>query len=271
MFTAFNEVRVATPRRASTACFRPPMAVRAWPVPSAPAAPAPRSAAAQGSGWQDIGVVTTFPFLVPLNTTTLPNGTYAVRADLCHQCRATCRAAELRVARRRRRCCGRAVGGGGGGGGCSLRPGGGWSRATPWTAWVISACPCGAAGPGPLGLAAAALSPAVGSTPRAPQGRETPSVWETSPSPRWPPSCQCCRQSPASWERTGQWRLPAHGEVPIPLGSRRYCPYAHCWDSGPGLEPVWHLTLSGTDQGGQPVRLVMDLRFPVIPNVVRTY
>ena len=27
----------------------------------------------------------------------------------------------------------------------------------------------------------------------------------------------------------------------------------------------------GTDQGGQPVRLVLDLRFPVIPNVVRTY
>ena len=31
------------------------------------------------------------------------------------------------------------------------------------------------------------------------------------------------------------------------------------------------LLLSGTDQGGQPVRLVMDLRFPAIPNVVRTY
>ena len=76
---------------------------------------------------------------------------------------------------------------------------------------------------------------------------------------------------PAFWERTGQWRLPAHGEVPIPLGSRRYCPSAPCWDSGPGLVPVWHLTLTGTDQRGQPVRLVMDLRFPPIPNVVRSY
>ena len=76
---------------------------------------------------------------------------------------------------------------------------------------------------------------------------------------------------PAHWQRTGQWRLPAHGELPIPLGSRRRCPYAKCWDSGPVLTPVWHLTLTGTDQGGQPVRLVMDLRFPDIPNVVRTY
>jgi hypothetical protein len=76
---------------------------------------------------------------------------------------------------------------------------------------------------------------------------------------------------PAHWQRTGQWRLPAQGELRIPLGSRRYCPYVKCGDSGPGLEPVWHLTLSGTDQGGQPVRLVMDLRLPVIPNVVRTY
>ena len=76
---------------------------------------------------------------------------------------------------------------------------------------------------------------------------------------------------PAHWQRTGQWRLPAHGEVPIPLGSRRRCPYVKCWDSGPSLAPVWHLTLSGTDQGGQPVRLVLDLRFPDIPNVVRTY
>ena len=76
---------------------------------------------------------------------------------------------------------------------------------------------------------------------------------------------------PAFWERTGQWRLPAHGEVPIFLGSRRYCPSAPCWDSGPGLVPVWHLTLSGTDQRGQPIRLVMDLRLPPIPNVVRSY
>ena len=76
---------------------------------------------------------------------------------------------------------------------------------------------------------------------------------------------------PAHWQRTGQWRLPAHGEVAIPLGSRRRCPYVQCWDSGPGLTPVWHLTLRGTEQGGQPVRLVLDLRFPDIPNVVRTY
>ena len=76
---------------------------------------------------------------------------------------------------------------------------------------------------------------------------------------------------PAYWQRTGQWRLPAYGEVPIPLGSRRSCPYDQCMYSGPGLVPVWQLTLRGTDQGGQPVRLVLDMRFPAIPNVVRTY
>ena len=71
-------------------------------------------------------MVTTFPFLVPLNTTTLPNGTYEVRA-VCATTPADLRAAAgsapttstvLRTS------------GGGGGGGCSLRPGGGWSRAT---------------------------------------------------------------------------------------------------------------------------------------------
>ena len=75
---------------------------------------------------------------------------------------------------------------------------------------------------------------------------------------------------PVHWQRTGQWRLPAHGELSIPLGSRRSCPSAPCWDSGPSLEPMWRLTLTGADQGGQPVRLVLDLRFPAIPNVVRT-
>jgi hypothetical protein len=76
---------------------------------------------------------------------------------------------------------------------------------------------------------------------------------------------------PVHWQTTGQWRLPAQGELTIPLGSHRYCPSAPCWDSGPSLEPLWRLTLRGTDQGGQPVRLVVDLRFPPIPNVVRTY
>ena len=54
---------------------------------------------------------------------------------------------------------------------------------------------------------------------------------------------------PAHWQRSGQWRLPAHGEVAIPLGSRRRCPYVQCWDSGPGLTPVWHLTLTRDGAG----------------------
>src|SRR5262249_29740211 len=92
---------------------------------SGPASPVPRSAGAQDSGWQGIGVVMTFPFLVPLNTTTVPNGTYALRA-VCATDPATLRAvagsapttsAALRTS-------------GGGGGGCSLQPGDAWSRAT---------------------------------------------------------------------------------------------------------------------------------------------
>jgi uncharacterized repeat protein (TIGR01451 family) len=84
-----------------------------------------RSAAAQGSGWQDIGVVTTAPLLLPWNTTTLPDGAYELRV-LC----ATPAAAVA---------AGPAAGpatagvgqspGGSGGGGCSLRPGSGGARA----------------------------------------------------------------------------------------------------------------------------------------------
>ena len=104
------------------------MAVRVWPVPVRPPPLAPGLATAQGLGWQDIGVVTTFPFLVPLNTTTLPNGTYALRAvcatnasDLSAVAgNSPAAASVLRTS----------GGSGGGGGGCSLRPGDGWSRAT---------------------------------------------------------------------------------------------------------------------------------------------
>ena len=73
-------------------------------------------------------MVTTFPFLVPLNTTTLPNGTYAVRAVCATQLAdlATVQAAPTPTV------AGGSTsgGGGGGGGGCSLRPGGGGARAT---------------------------------------------------------------------------------------------------------------------------------------------
>jgi hypothetical protein len=125
VFPAFHEVRVATAQTGLYGVFQAADGRTSLAGTTAPASPAPLSASAQGSGWQDIGEVTTFPFLVPVNTTTLPNGTYEVRA-ICATTPADLRAAAgsapttstvLRTS-------------GGGGGGCSLRPGDGWSRAT---------------------------------------------------------------------------------------------------------------------------------------------
>src|SRR5262245_49138996 len=90
-----------------------------------PASLGAQSAAPQGSGWQHIGVVTTAPLLLPWNTTTLPDGVYALRV-LCATPAAALAAepAEPSAA---------AAGGrstsGSRGGGCSLRPGSEWSHA----------------------------------------------------------------------------------------------------------------------------------------------
>lgn len=73
---------------------------------------------------------------------------------------------------------------------------------------------------------------------------------------------------PAYWEKTGQWSLPARGELRLPLGSRRWCPYVKCWHAGPAFAPVWDITLTGTDQKGQPVQLTLDLRLPYVPDIV---
>ncbi len=126
VFPAFHEVRVATAQTGLYGVFQAADGRTSLAGTTAPASPAPLSAGAQGSGWQDIGVVTTFPFLVPFQTTALPNGTYAVRA-ICATDPAELRAVAgsapttstvLRTS------------GDGGGGGCTLQPGGGWSRAT---------------------------------------------------------------------------------------------------------------------------------------------
>ena len=126
VFPAFHEVRVATAQTGLYGVFQAADGSTSLAGTTAPASPAPLSAGAQGSGWQDIGVVTTFPFLVPFQTTALPNGTYAVRAICATD------PAELRTV------VGSApttstvlrTSGDGGGGGCTLQPGGTWSRAT---------------------------------------------------------------------------------------------------------------------------------------------
>jgi hypothetical protein len=76
------------------------------------------SAAAQGSGWQAIGVVTSAPLLLPWNTTTVPDGVYELRV-LCATPAAALAAGPAELA---------APAGGGprpsgrAGGGCSLWP-----------------------------------------------------------------------------------------------------------------------------------------------------
>ena len=125
VFPAFHEVLVSIAQPGLYGVFQAADGSTGLAGTIGPASLAPRSAGAQGSGWQDIGEVTTFPFLVPLNTTTLPNGTYEVRAI----CATT--PAELRAAAGSAPTTSTVLGtSGGGGGGCSLRPGGGWSRAT---------------------------------------------------------------------------------------------------------------------------------------------
>jgi hypothetical protein len=125
VFTAFNELRVATTQTGLYGVFQATDGSTGLAGSSGLAAPGPRSAAAQGLGWQDIGVVTTFPFLVPLNTTTLPNGTYAVRT-VC-----TTNPAELRAVAASAPTTATALRtSGGDGGGCTLQPGAAWSRST---------------------------------------------------------------------------------------------------------------------------------------------
>jgi hypothetical protein len=70
---------------------------------------------------------------------------------------------------------------------------------------------------------------------------------------------------PVFWEQTGQWILPAVGELRIPLTSYRYCPYVYCSDLG-ALEPEWSITLIGTESSGQPVCHRLTLRLPASPS-----
>ena len=125
VFPAFTVLRVATAQTGLYGVFQAVDGSMGLAGTSAPASPPPLSTGAQGSGWQDIGVVTTFPFLVPLNTTPLPNGTYAVRA-VCSTQLADLAAVQEAPASS---AAGRSASASGGGG-CSLRPGDAWSRAT---------------------------------------------------------------------------------------------------------------------------------------------
>ncbi len=68
---------------------------------------------------------------------------------------------------------------------------------------------------------------------------------------------------PVSWEKTGEWVLPARGELRLPLGSTRYCPYTLCHNLGE-LAPEWSIELTGSNAQGTVVRTVIRLRLPTL-------
>lgn len=71
---------------------------------------------------------------------------------------------------------------------------------------------------------------------------------------------------PVWWEEDGQWRLPAHGDLRLPLTSSRHCPYIHCMQHGT-LAPQWSITLQGTDERGNPVQYSLQVRLPAVAHV----
>lgn len=64
-----------------------------------------------------------------------------------------------------------------------------------------------------------------------------------------------------SWDKEGSWTLPAYGELRLPLGSYRYCHVVNCRDWGM-LGPTWNLTLTGTDELGEPVQMKLKFQLP---------
>ena len=69
----------------------------------------------------------------------------------------------------------------------------------------------------------------------------------------------------ASTERTGHWRLPSNGELRLPFSFTHYCSQAFDSCRGPAVfTPHWHLVVTGADDRGQPVQVVIDLYAPPI-------
>ena len=69
----------------------------------------------------------------------------------------------------------------------------------------------------------------------------------------------------AATTRTGQWRLPPNGDLRLPFSFTHYCPQAFVSCSGPAVfAPHWHLVLTGADDRGQPVQVVIELDVPPI-------
>jgi hypothetical protein len=74
----------------------------------------------------------------------------------------------------------------------------------------------------------------------------------------------------ASTERTGRWRLPPNGELRLPFSFTHYCSQAFDSCSGPAVfAPHWHIVLTGADDRGHPVQVVIDLDAPPITSESR--
>jgi hypothetical protein len=64
----------------------------------------------------------------------------------------------------------------------------------------------------------------------------------------------------------GSWVIPPAGNVRIPLSSSLRCGTVEGNCTGTLMPiPLWRITMTGTDEGGQPVRAVVDLRLPADP------
>ena len=203
VFPAFHEVRVATAQTGLYGVFQAADGSTSLAGTTAPASPAPLSAGAQGSGWQDIGVVTTFPFLVPFQTTALPNGTYAVRAICATD------PAELRTV------AGSApttstvlrTSGDGAEAGVPSSPGARGRGRRPWTRWAISACPWWCSWSWASGSGGGRAEPGWGARGAAGRGE---GLWETS--------LRCWGRRAAGVRGTGTRQDPRTG-VMIPVSS----------------------------------------------------
>ena len=68
-------------------------------------------------------------------------------------------------------------------------------------------------------------------------------------------------------ERVGQWKLRPHRELRWPLSSTWRCVSTDCVNPG-FFAPVWHVILTGTDNRGQEVHVVIDLKLPDNPNAL---
>jgi hypothetical protein len=68
--------------------------------------------------------------------------------------------------------------------------------------------------------------------------------------------------TPTTSDRTIRWRLPPHGQWRVPFSFSWYCPQAFESCAGARGVPPWNIILTGTDDRGQPVQVVIAVAPP---------